>query len=47
MKAFEYWQCFLEPGAPEFYLLYHDALKMERQDVFDRSGAGTQSHGLQ
>lgn len=46
MNAKDYWQIFLETGAPEMYLLYHKAQKMETMHVFDRSGTGTQSHEL-
>ena len=38
MKAQDYWQVFLETGAPEMYLLYNKALKMESLHVFNDSG---------
>lgn len=38
MKAQDYWQVFLETGAPEMYLLYNKALKMESGHVFNDSG---------
>ena len=47
MKSQDYWYLFLETGAPEAYLLYQRALKMEASDVPDNSGAGTAGHGLQ
>ena len=47
MKSQDYWQIFLETGAPELYLLYNNARKMENSNVFDNSGSGSQSHGLQ
>ena len=47
MSANDYWRLFIETGAPEAYLLYSRALKMEAMHVFDDKGAGTQSHGLQ
>lgn len=47
MKAKDYWNIFLETGAPEMYLLYSKALKMEATDVLDDPGAGTAGHGLQ
>ena len=47
MKANDYWNMFLETGAPEMYLLYSRALKMEAKDVSDHSGAGAAGHGLQ
>ena len=47
MLAQDYWQLFLETGAPEFYLLYHNARKMEKTYVFDDSGPGSAGHRLQ
>ena len=47
MKANDYWNIFLETGAPEAYLLYSRALKMEVADVFDDTRTGTAGHGLQ
>ena len=47
MKANDYWNIFMETGAPEAYLLYSRALKMEAMDVFDDTGTGAESHGLQ
>lgn len=47
MNAQEYWQFFLETGAPEIYLLYNNARKMENTHVFDDSGPGASGHGLQ
>lgn len=47
MEAYEYWKLFLETGVPEYYLLYHNALKMERTYVPDNSGYCTPGHGLQ
>jgi len=46
MKASDYWQMFLETGAPEMYLLYHNARKMESSNVLDDSGTGPASHKL-
>ena len=47
MKANDYWNIFLETGAPEMYLLYSKALKMEAMDVLDDKGTGAAGHGLQ
>ena len=47
MNALDYWQLFMETGAPEAYLLYCRHLKTEEKHVFDDSGLGTASHGLQ
>ena len=47
MEAFNYWQMFLETGAPEFYLMYNKARKMENLHVFDDSGTGATGHQLQ
>ncbi len=47
MNAKDYWNIFLETGAPEMYLLYSRALKMEATDVLDDPGAGAAGHGLQ
>lgn len=41
MNAADYWQMFLETGAPELYLLYNNAKKMENTHVFDGSGTGS------
>lgn len=47
MKASDYWSLFLETGAPEAYLLYNRALKMEATNVPEGSGLGSADHGLQ
>ena len=47
MDAKDYWQMFLETGAPEMYLLYNNAKKMETSHVFDDSGSGPAGHQLQ
>ena len=38
MNAKDYWKFFLETGAPEYYLLYQNALKMEGNHVPDDPG---------
>lgn len=40
MNAQDYWNIFLETGAPEMYLLYHNALRMEDTNVLDNTGIG-------
>lgn len=47
MHAADYWNVFLETGAPEAYLLYSAALKTEGNHVPDDSGSCPQSIGLQ
>ena len=47
MKAADYWQLFLETGAPEAYLMYSKQLKSEGSHVFDDPGYRPESHGLQ
>ena len=37
MNSQDYWQMFLETGAPELYLLYNNARKMENSHVPDNS----------
>jgi len=47
MRSKDYWDIFMETGAPEAYLSYTKALKMEARDVSDNAGVGTQGHRLQ
>ncbi len=47
MDASDYWRLFLETGAPEMYLMYSRALKMEAGNVSDHTGPGAAGHGLQ
>ncbi len=47
MKAEDFWNVFLETGAPEAYLLYSAALKTEGNHVPDDPGCSPQSVGLQ
>ena len=47
MNAASYWDLFLDTGAPEMYLLYQKALKMEENHVPDDSGHCSSGHGLQ
>ena len=47
MDAVDYWQLFLETGAPEAYMLYISAMKSEDSHVYDDSGHCPESHGLQ
>ena len=46
MNALDYWQLFLETGAPEMYLMYCKH-KSEETHVFDDSGHRPESYGLQ
>lgn len=43
MRADNLWQIFLETGAPELYLLYSQAKKVEESNVFNSSGPGFES----
>lgn len=47
MESHALWQLFLETGAPEIYLMYNKARKMESLHVFNDSGSGAASHQLQ
>ncbi len=47
MKAADYWSIFMETGAPEAYLAYTRALRMEAKDVFDHKSSGVEGYGLQ
>lgn len=47
MRSDDYWRLFLDTGAPEAYLLYSKALKMEATDVSEHQGPGAARHGLQ
>lgn len=47
MNAANYWQLFLDTGAPEMYLLYQKALKTEENHVSDHPGDRPAGHGLQ
>lgn len=47
MTSQDYWQMFLETGAPELYLLYNNARKMEKTHVFNSSGPSDSGHNLQ
>lgn len=47
MNAFDYWQLFLDTGAPEAYLMYSEQLKSEDTHVYDRPGHRPESYRLQ
>ena len=47
MKAADYWNFFLETGAPEYYLLYQKQQKLEAPHVSDNPGHRAPGHGLQ
>ena len=47
MNANALWQMFLETGAPEMYLLYHEARRLEEPNVSDGSGIGSAHNQLQ
>lgn len=41
MESQDYWKMFMETGAPELYLMYNSARKMESKHVLDDSGPGS------
>ena len=47
MDAKEYWQLFLETGAPEVYMMYTQALKSEGNYVPEHQSIGAESQRLQ
>lgn len=47
MNATNYWELFMETGAPEMYLLYQQARKSEENHVSDHSGHRAAGYGLQ
>lgn len=47
MNASDYWTIFLETGAPEMYLMFNQARRMEETDVFNDQGASPACQGLQ
>ncbi len=46
MNAENYWQLFLDTGAPEMYLLYQKARKTEEYHVSDHTGHRAPGNGL-
>ena len=47
MNAQDFWTMFVETGAPEMYLLYNKARRMEERDVCNNPGVGASGYGLQ
>ena len=47
MNAENYWQLFLETGAPEMYLLWKQSLNTEEIHVSDHPGHRPAGYGLQ
>ena len=47
MRSQDYWQIFLETGAPEMYLLFNRARKTETNYVPDDPGTGITGNELQ
>ena len=47
MKSMDYWNLFMETGAPEAYLMYSKRLKWEERHVFECPGNRPQGNGLQ
>ena len=46
MNANDYWSVFLTTGAPEAYLLYANARRMEAYHVSECAGPGAAGHRL-
>lgn len=47
MTSQDYWRLFLETGAPEMYIMFNSARKMEKNHVPYSSGAGASCFKLQ
>ena len=47
MNAQDYWNMFLETGAPEMYLLFNKARRMEGNHVSEDQGIGSKGFQLQ
>ena len=47
MQSQNFWELFLETGAPEMYLLYNHTKKLEEGYVSDNSRPGTAGFELQ
>lgn len=47
MTTQELWHLFLETGAPEVYLWYNHARKMELRHVFNDSSPGAAGNSIQ
>lgn len=46
MLAKDYWQLFLDTGAPEAYLLFRQQCRQEDAYVYDCAGHRPEGHGL-
>ena len=47
MNAMDFWSVFMETGAPEMYLMYTKARRMEEGNVPDDPGTCAAGYGLQ
>lgn len=47
MKSDTLWQLFLKTGAPEIYLMYNEARRLEQSHVPEYEGPGCSGHALQ
>ena len=47
MDSKQYWKLFIQTGAPELYILFNQARRMEATDVFEDQGVGATRNGLQ
>lgn len=47
MRSADYFQLFLDTGAPELYLMYQNARKTEENHVYEHPGHRPAGDGLQ
>ena len=47
MKAMDYWRIFMETGAPEAYVMYNQAKRLENAHVSDDPRVSAPGHRLQ
>ena len=40
MNSHQFWLAFMDTGAPEMYLLFNKARKLEEDNVFNNNGSG-------
>ena len=47
MNSSDFWNIFIDTGAPEAYLMYTRSRRMEAQNVSEHPGSGAAGDGLQ
>lgn len=47
MKSGDYWSLFMETGAPECYLAFQAAKRLEDENVSESTGSCAPSNGIQ